>query len=430
MKKLLFCYFLLSSTLNWAQTDTQNSLEKGYRLAVQKKYDEAKKIFADTYTLDSNCARCLTFWAGCEAAQGNHQTAVAIYSKAIAKNDMQALSQRAESYYALEDMDNFCADAHLFLDAVHNIHKDSVFQEEVKNFKPMMKEVCDSNQFSYFMHRGIAASNLKNYEKALNTYQIGLKRFPDNPILLNYQGNTFLETKQFQAAADSYENALKNEKAITDYVKGKALYTTDTDVSSFVAVTYQSLAICYGELGNNAKAVEWIEKSEKRFPKSKDVKDTLTTVLGGIYGTKGAILMNLGRFAEAKTCFEQMLDRKARDPDGYFNYALCLLNESTQRIRIRRLSLNFSHSKNAIQNNLSFELPSEKVTIPAEVLETALFSINRAIKLSPKSGDYYLVRGIVRLQTDNIGLACLDFGMAKQLGNPQAVDYLKTHCKD
>ncbi len=430
MKKVFFTYFILVPLLNWAQTDSQKRLEKGYRLAAQEKYEDAKKIFAEAYTLDSNCARCLTYWAACEVGLGNHQAAIPLYTKAMAKNDLQALYQRAESYYFLEDMDNYCSDAQAFLSVVHDVHKDSIFQDLAQKLKSTMREVCDSTQFSYVLHRGIAAENLENYDKALNIYHIGLKRFPDNPILLNYQGNTFLETKKFQAAIDNYEKALKNEKGVLDFIKGKTMYSTEADVTSFLTVTYQSLAICYGELNNVEKAMEWIEKAEKGFPKNKDVNDALKSVLGGIYGTKGTMLMNLGRFKEAKTCFEQMMELKSRASEGYFNYAICLLNESTQRVRIRRLSFNRAHPKYTIQNSISFELASEKSPIAPQELEWAMFSINRAIKLSPKSGDAYLLRGIIQLQTDNNGAACLDFGMAKQLGNPQATDYLKMYCKN
>ncbi len=428
MNKIMFitCLFFYSNLA--AQNAVDDLVMKGYKLATQEKYADAISFFKKGITLDSNCNSCLTYWGACEASLGNHRAAVDIYTRAIAKNDHLARYQRAESYYALEDMDNYCQDAHQFLANIHNVHKDTIFQDLVKKLNAI-NEVCDSSNFPYFMHRGIAASNLGDYKASLAAYEKGLTRFPNQPILLNYQGNVFLETKNFNDAIKCYAGALKQEKVIEQFVKGKALYATDADVASFVAITYQSIAICYAELGNMESAIEWINQAEKHFPKTKHLNEGLAAGLAGIYATKGGILMHMENFKEAKTCFEQMLERNGSDPSGYFNYALCLLNENTQRVKIRRLSLNINHTKYAIQNNINIELPNKREEIPADVLDLAMFSINRAIKLAPKLGDAYLLRALIHLQTGNNGAACLDFESAKQLDNPQANIYQKENCK-
>ncbi|MFM2269816.1 MAG: hypothetical protein RL757_3257 [Bacteroidota bacterium] len=429
MNKIIIAALFFFSLNLAAQNAVDDLVLKGYKLATQEKYADAISFFKKGISLDSNCNTCLTYWGACEASLGNHKAAVDIYTRAIDKNDPQALFQRAESYYALEDMDNYCRDGHQFLHNMHHIYQDTLLQDLVKRLKPTLKEVCDSTNFAYFMHRGIAASNLGNYTASLAAYAKGLTLFPNQPILLNYQGNVLLETKNFTAAIESYERALKQEKAIADFVKGKTMYPTDADVAAFVAVTYQSIAICYAELGNMERAVEWINGAEKRFPKTKDLHEGFAASLAGIYATKGGILMNINNFKDAKICFEQMLEHNGNDPSGYFNYALCLLNENTQRVKIRRLSLNINHVKYAVQNNINIELPSKRAEIPADVLDLAMFSVNRAIKLSPKFGDAYLLRGVIQLQMGNNGAACLDFESARQLDNPQATTYQKENCK-
>jgi len=64
---------------------------------------------------------------------------------------------------------------------------------------------------------------LKKFDKALEIYDAGLTKFPNNAMLLSFRGNTHLELKDFKNAVIFLPNYYSRPKCIADAFQGATI---------------------------------------------------------------------------------------------------------------------------------------------------------------------------------------------------------------
>ena len=144
------------------------------------------------------------------------------------------------------------------------------------------RKLAELNPNSALVHRGLAESFDAGGqpEKAIAEYEAAIKQEPNNPDLYEALGEANLKMSRRPAAQQAYEHALalNPHSAIALYNLGRidiesgkpeqgvALLRKAESVHASPAPTYFYLGLGLAELGQNAEAAQWLERSLSSQP--------------------------------------------------------------------------------------------------------------------------------------------------------------------
>ena len=129
----------------------------------------------------------------------------------------------------------------------------------------------DPGDDNSFTNRGLAYSELKDYDNAINDFTYALNMKPTDPVIAyNSRGLAYYRSKQFEKAVEDYTNAIKfNPKhRIAYYNRGLALkklkrhneavedYNKAVELGLKTSLVYYSRALAYRQLKKNRESSE------------------------------------------------------------------------------------------------------------------------------------------------------------------------------
>jgi tetratricopeptide (TPR) repeat protein len=215
---------------------------------------------------DSDNIRLLTTSANAYIQTGELQKSIVNLKKALllSPNDIYTLQGLVSSYHAFENMDSLCKYQNQLLDQTI-LNKGE--KEIIENLQIQNKSYCDNTKAEYYYQRGIAAFNLEQYENAIDYYNTGIKKFPDNFYCFNFKGNALMALKKYNQAIKAYDqsiNIFENNnfkiKNFPKHMRGQEL--------EFLGTSYFFAAESYANLSNEKQVYSYINKYELQFGKA------------------------------------------------------------------------------------------------------------------------------------------------------------------
>jgi tetratricopeptide (TPR) repeat protein len=343
-----------------------------------------------------------------------YERAILDYSKAIAHSpeDFYSYYQRSLNKYKLEDMEGFCGDVHLSLsilmknDPVNQLKSDIEYSVEV---------FCDSTKASYYYQRGIAFYNLRQFDKAVDIYSKGVKKFPKNAMLLSFRGNAYFALEEYSMAIADYEASIENKENVFFDIEinkrhtGLSADSLQLYLTGFVAGMQISMAESLFALGHYDEALIEINKGLYIAPEMREIGKEI------YYNVRGNIYLALGKYLLALNDFDKCIQINPGFPLAYVNRAVAKINLSS-KIHMKTYSIRSGESFQTFNPNWTMPLKAS-VKKSDENITSALTDCNTAIEIEPNLDFAYYMRGRIKKMLV-MGDYCYDLMKSKDLGYP------------
>ena len=198
-------------------------------------------------------------------------------------------------------------------------------EELLKEIEDYTKKIEENpNNASYYNNRGIAYSNLEDYEKAIQDYSRAIELNPNDNISCYNRGTAYYCLKEF-------------EKAIENYNKGIELNPNDN--------------FAYFNRGNIHFKLEKCEKAIQDYNKAIELEPNDASY----YNNRGTIFTNLEKYEEAIQDYNKAIELEPNDASTYFNRSIAFANLNNYDKAIENLNKaieldhNFSDACNVIE---------------------------------------------------------------------------------
>lgn len=342
------------------------------------------------------------------------------YAKAIQLNPshFRAYLNRAEVYFEMEDMDASCQDFTTAKELAQQVKiNDPAF---FKRIDDALLDFCDNSKASFYYQRGVAFYNLKKFDKALEIYDAGLNKFPNNAMLLSFRGNTYLALKDFKNASLNYDHALANKEGMMAELKKNPRFTnaSEQDINSYynasIAGIYYNDAECKVQSENLDEGLSAINKAIELMPTVSSFEKEL------YWNRRGHIYLLQHQYKLALADFDHSIRSNEKYALAYVNRAIaqvCLAEKSKQSNIIMSSKL----PNKPFRINWIMKSKKDKPN-----LLNALGDCNKAIELDPHNGFSYYIRGQIKQFLNDVDY-CADLLKAKEMAI-QVEDTLLVDC--
>jgi len=239
----------------------------------QENLDEALIEMNKAIALDSSDFSLFTARGAVLAASEENEKAILDYNRAISMNSEEPLAyhNRAMAYYKLEELDASCLDYRILKTF---IDKEAITDQYViDEVNDAILDFCDSSKSSYYYQRGIGFYNREEYQKAVEIYALGLKKFPKDGMAWSFKGNAHLKLGEYKEALDCYYLSMKNKESLLAQIKlnPRMKDVSDDAVKDFyngsIAMNHLSMAECLIGLDSTDRALIEINKVLNHTPK-------------------------------------------------------------------------------------------------------------------------------------------------------------------
>ncbi len=328
----------------------------------------------------------------------------------------------AEAYYKQERMDDFCRE---ISKSIRLIQQEELFDKEFYTYLlNHEQDICDSLRSSYFYQRGIAEFNLGKPQEAIDLYNRGISKFPNEYMIYSFRGNAYLsQLKNWEAISDYQKSLIHIDEVSAELLKSPnfssmaAKDSLATVINAFKSSTYISLSFCYFNLEKTDSALTCIDLSIQHQPNMKEYNVADAQFMRGI------LLMDKGRYDEAGKAFKIAADLS---PDWSIckDYIALSLIAKVKSISIYRNKFQIKTLIDLAEVHWNL---SSRIVKESPYFNQALDYLQTAIRINPS--DYFAIylEAYVDRQLGR-SLACEGFKQANRMGYPVEMIYLK-ECK-
>ena len=379
----------------------------------QQKLDLSLIDINKALELDSSHAELYIARGALYSVKNEKKKALVDYSKAIYLDSTYFLGylNRALIYYELENLDSSCVD--------YKKCKELMSEKNI-NDSEMLKEVnsaiidyCELDKPSYYYQRGVGYYNLEKFSKAVEIYEQGLKKFPNNSMILSFKGNALLELKDYENAIVNYKLALENKEKLLIELKLNPRFEnfTESRINEFyqssIATIYMSIAECYIYLGNINEALIEVNNAIDYLPVNSTVEKA------NFYNMRGRIYLSMQKNEKALVDFNKSVMLNEKYAITYVFRAIVMVSMTEKNnISLYSATSNFKNKPISVRWNMPSKSELKKVEYK---LLTALKDCNKAIELDKNLGFAYYIRGQIKQMLQHSDY-CMDFLTAKNLG--------------
>ena len=327
---------------------------------------------------------------------------------------------RANTRYALEDMDGTCEDVALAL------RYGSDVPEIVDWVTRLQGIICDSSSINYYLHRGIAAFNREKFDEAIGHYETGLRKFPGSPTLRWARGNAKLMLGDLAAADAEYRYTFDSiDRHVAELARANVSGNYDMfgGLESLKNATIASLYLQRAEVaaarGETEEAYALVDAAIPYAPRGSDIAARLTT-------QRGIIAMEEGKREDAETYFRAALRDAPNAPAPTLLLSTILLDRAIERgsgatTTTRSITIGLDDRRAGRPLNATIPIATTRVegTISRETVEEAIILLSRLIAVTPEVGAAWYLRSVARRLIDADG-GCDDLNEARRLGHAEA----------
>lgn len=378
-----------------------------------KDYDKALSDTNNAIKLDSTRYDLYTGRGAIFEAINQYKEAVKNHTKAMELKPDEFLPylNRATANYKLENLDSACKDYKVLEKLINS--KKLTDKAIIQKVQQNIQDFCNPTKPSYYYQRGIAFYNLKKFQKAVEMYNIGLKKFPSNSMTLAFKGNALMALEKYEEAINSYKEALKHKDNTINNLKTnpRLADASNTEIEKVykasVATNHFNIAESYIYLGNLDQALLEINTAIELAPDGSPARKE------AFYNVKGHILILQKKYNEAITAFSKSIVINPNFDTAYINRAIAKIC-ALKRIKVNRLQTQKVMGKQPLL--IDWEAPKKSVINRiATDIQSALLDCHNATKINPSNGYAYYIQGKIKqlsLRKDY----CSDFLQAKELG--------------
>jgi tetratricopeptide (TPR) repeat protein len=246
------------------------------------------------------------------------------------------------------------------------------------------------------------------------------------------KGDSCLKIKEISLALQYYSRAIERDtKCSICYYKRGSLYEQEGYYSqaiedlkyvsllriaskdSILEHSFYRLGICYSELGQHPKAVEFLSNALLINAKNP-----------GYYKARFISYLRLQRYESAYMDiknFQQVSTEKA-EVYALFGMYFSSLDNSKKAVKYYTKAILTNPSRTDYYVNRGVELAKQTN------YDDAILNFSKAIELDQNNDEALLQRGITYHKINNILAGCSDFRKASNLGNDEARVMLEAHC--
>jgi tetratricopeptide (TPR) repeat protein len=402
--------------------NAQYVFAKAKTYVIKSKWDEALKFLNKSIELDSTNFQFYNYKGGVYLALKDFNKAIYNYTLSI-KCDSSAYYSylsRAEAYYSDENMDSSCIDYYKALDLMGENEK-----HEIETVKSMTDKFCDSSIADYYFQRGIAFYNLNKFDESVSFHNKGLAKFPNNPFLFKFKGNSLLASENFTEAIESFNKtiSLVTEE---DFKKMSEHTSKDVNKTNYFISTYFMLCDAYISLGKTDSAYRYIILLEDLIS-NVEPREGLFDMMSILSNKKGIYYILKNENGKALENFDRSIEDNPNNLGALYNRAFYYYSQNnTYKITSHTYTAQLSY------NGISTGVYSQKIVKPELInkqeLSRALRDCDKIIRLNKNSPKPFILRASVKKQLGYFDF-CLDIIEAINLGEVSANEIAGTNCK-
>ncbi|MDD5065491.1 MAG: tetratricopeptide repeat protein [bacterium] len=334
-------------------------------------------------------------------------------------NETESFTKAIESFQAGISLKNDYAEAYLNLGvAYYEVERYKEARESFNKAYQLNKDLEKATEFSkkssamLLVQEGNKLFEEKNYKAAIEKYNQALKMQPDFLEILVNLGNSYLETAVYPSAVLNYKKALEKEKNYFPALLGlERAYRNSGDVQNARKVSEQLEKLkgqdpqLYYKLGlsleANKKFNEAIEEYKKALQLNPGFKPAKNRLANAHY-KKGVVLFNAKQYSESRDEFQNALRYNpsffdAQDKIDYLE-SLKYINtagdqyergEYDKAIESYKMALKTYRDMKELYLNLA------NIYIIKKDFRNAEKILNEGIRNFPQSPDYYQMLGLI-----------------------------------
>ncbi len=377
-----------------------------------KKYAEAMKDAEKAIEIDNKHAQATMLKGVILQATDKIDSAIIEYNKAIALNidDYNVYLNRASCYYALENMDGYCAD---YTVLQSYIKKGQITDTTtIRQIKFENENFCNKNKSVYYYQRGIARYNLKDFRGSLQFYTEGLKKYPNHSMMLSFKGNAHLALGEYLEAIECYNLSINNKIKLPQELKENAKFSENNSpspqeyIDGILADIYSSRAECKMNLEKFDDALADINLAIS-------FGSDIDNAQGVYYNMRGYLQLLKSNVDAAVKDFDKSIELKPDHLIAYINKAIAKVSKA-ERLPYRIYTIQGGINNKAV--NIDWIFPVKRTTNNRqELILSALDDCNKAVASDKNFAYAYYIRGQIKhlLNHDDY---CLDLHYAGKNG--------------
>ena len=401
--------------------------QRGYTYYMLKQFNYAEIDIQRAVRIDSTNA---DYWLGLGAIQeamGNPNSALTSYSRTAALSPMNALAyfNRANIYFEKAMLDSSCVDYERCLKAlgVARYPREDMRQEA----QAMLINHCDTASPAYYYQRGLMAMELKQWQVAKKILIEGAAKWPEHPLINSFLGNTYLGLKNYEAAINAYNNALKKtdetpEDVRNSYTLQSNNVNPDLYMRQLYSSVYDGLSKCYLAIDKLPEAKESVEKAIFLAEKIQDAPVLPLKLM------KANVLATMGEDQLAFALLEEIIKLNPDYASAYVVRARLLLKNAIATSN-KRAKFSFATAPKSGMYYLQEPSRYKKTKVDQVMVNSALGDARIAIALNPDFAEAYFVIGQIKYFSGKSDY-CQDFLKAKTLGLEDALDLFGKPCQE
>lgn len=391
---ILFYLFLLNSNC-LAQDSTQIPLAESYlnfekekQVLLVSNLDSLLTVFQLLIEKDSSISHHYFNIGNIYRAKEMYNEAIFYYSKSI------ELDGRNFDYFAYRGMLNYendstnlaCNDFYSALDLVGVIKNYKQKEIDVREF---VIATCGDTSGADYVELALNSLDSLEVEESIGFCREGLKRDPENPILLNCLANCLIQTRQYGEANKYYFKSVKYQNNLYKYF---VFYNKANEYKKLLlANNYSGLGYSYCELTKLDSGLYFLKASSKIYKHLKNIN--VKFQISQNYNMIGQVYMMQEKYLAAENQFYMGSVTLAVNPDSYFNRAILLLHKKNLVQKNKRI---FDYGAE-IQLGDGIILLGSTERIKGEyALERALEYCDKVIRLDENYSSAYVLRAQIK----------------------------------
>ncbi|WP_209625837.1 tetratricopeptide repeat protein [Methanobacterium petrolearium] len=173
------------------------------------------------------------------------------------------------------------------------------------------KTIKSDNEVMAWNRKGLQLMKIKEYRKAIDSFDKALELEPSNVMILNIKGISLTEIRKFSRASKVFDKALKLDPENTKVLNNKGnnltkafkhqeaidCYNKALKINPDNSRVLYNKGIAMGMLEKYQNSVECFNRALKLDPENSE-----------LWHTKGNALLKLGEDQEAQECYDKALD--------------------------------------------------------------------------------------------------------------------------
>jgi tetratricopeptide (TPR) repeat protein len=414
--------FLKAQEVDPKNLDVYNYLAQVY--CNENDYPSALVSINKAIDIDSTSTKSLLTRGEVYMLMNDFPNAIKDYQRSIRLDSQNYHSYYylAEAYYRLERLDDFCKE---ISKSIQLAQKDEQVDSEFYKYLLIhQQDVCDSLRSSYFYQRGIAQFNLGKSQEAINLYNRGISKFPNEYMIYSFRGNAHLSLLKNREAISDYQKSLIHIEDVSLELLKSPQYASVTSkdslkliINAFKSSSYISLAFCYFNLDKTDSALTCIDLAIQYQPNLKEYNVADAQFMRGI------LLLDKEQYDDAGKAFK-IASELSPDWSICKDYIALSLIAQVKSISIYRNKFQIKTLIDLVELHWNF---SSKIVKESPYFNQALEYLQSAIRINPS--DYFAIymEAYVDRQLGK-SLACEGFKQANRMGYPVELNYLK-ECK-